>query len=397
MTVELQNQLNEKNEEITLLVSQISASIQNQEELEKELETRQLQLNTSDEQLKQLRIQLTENTNIRVQILEDQLNQSRTELQTEKDQHNQSKQEQETKLNIIQKQMNDLQKKLQDIIIERDQYKCQYLEQYQLNRKYESQYNQLHNKYYSETQNNLDNIQKLIQSQNLVSELNRTLAQYFDANQNLAHANNDLNQQVQQLQSQKCDLTKQINVAHIEVNQSRSQIETLRQQKEESNIQLAQSKFLYEANIIQLQNQHHHTEELANSQLESRNTKIQQQEADKIQLQEQLNEFQTQITALKLENELLNKKLKVKPEIVDQEPQNIHINFMNFPKRSRTVRINTKEEQIENMILYIKENGFNAQKENKNVVIKYTEAENIRLQQVIDHIKKELDVEVTNE
>ncbi|CAL6069673.1 Hypothetical_protein [Hexamita inflata] len=362
MTVELQNQLNEKNEEISLLVSQISASINKQEEQEQELKTKQLQLNKSDDELRQLRIQLAESINRqqqerRVQNLEDQLNQSRTQLQTEKDQHNQSKKHQEQQdiqMNKIQQLNDDLQQQLKDVQKDRDLCKYQLTTEI-LNQKQISQ-------------KQFDDNQKLI----------GTITQLTYANRNLVQANNYLNQQVQQLKS---DLTKQRNSANTE-------IQTLKQhhlqQQQESNTQLSQYelvinqlKIKYCASIIPLQQQlqqYQQKEQYAIQQIQSLNARIQQ--------------LENQVAKLQQEN------AQVKPEIL---VENIHFNLMNIPKRSRTVRIKTELEQIENMICYLKENQFNAEKENGNVVMKYTEAENVRVQQVIDHIKKELDVGVSFE
>ncbi|CAL6083042.1 Hypothetical_protein [Hexamita inflata] len=361
MTVELQNQLNEKNEEISLLVSQISASIKKQEELEKELETKQLQLNKSDEELRQLRIQLAESINRQqheriVKNLEDLLNQSRTQLQTETDQHNQSKihqEQQDIQMNKIQQMNNDLQQQLKDV--KKDSDLC----------KYQLTTETLNQKQISQKQ--FDENQKLI----------GTITQLTYANQNLVQANNYLNQQVQQLKS---DLTKQSNSANTE-------IQTLKQhhlqQQQESKTQLSQQelvlnqlKIQYCASIIPLQQQlqqYQQKEQYAIQQIQNLNTRIQQQENETVKIQQE--------------------NAQVKPEIVE----NIHFNLMNIPKRSRTVRIQTEKEQIENMICYLKENQFNAEKENENVVMKYTEAENVRVQQVIDHIKKELDVGVSFE
>ncbi|CAL6069655.1 Hypothetical_protein [Hexamita inflata] len=347
MTVELQNQLNEKNEEISLLLSQISASIKKQEELEKELKTKQLQLNKSDNELKHLRIQLAESIN--------QLNQSRTQLQTETDQHNQSKKHQiqlDKQLNKIQQLNNDLQQQLKDVQKESDLCKYQLTTEI-LNQKQISQ-------------KQFDENQKLI----------GTITQLTYANQNLALANNYLNQQVQQLKS---DLTKQSNSANTEI-QALKQHHL--QQQQESNTKLSQYELVLNqlkiqccANIIPLQQQLQQfqlKEQFAISQFQSLNTRIQQLENAKIQHE---NAFQNALQPETAPNQIVRFK---------NEPLKL------FAPKQMTVRIKTEEEQIENMINYLKENQFNAANENGNVVIKFTEAENIRIQEAVQNIKKGL-------
>ncbi|CAL6105213.1 Hypothetical_protein [Hexamita inflata] len=161
-----------------------------------------------------------------------------------------------------------------------------------------------------------------------------------------------------------------------------TEIQTLQQQLQESKTKLSQYELAlnlqYCASIIPLQQQlqqYQQKEQYAISQFQSQNTRIQQLENEVIRKQ--------------LENALLKLQPETVPnQIVRFQHEPLKLSFA--PKQSKTIHIKTEEEQINNMIHYLKENQFNAANENGNVVIIFTEEQHSRLQEAIENIKKGL-------
>ncbi|CAL6069705.1 Hypothetical_protein [Hexamita inflata] len=421
---ELKNQLNLEKEEFNHLVSQISVSMdqnQNFEEISKQL---QQYMNNDHDELTNLRNKFQDQEN-KAKNLETQLNQKiydQNQLQVEKDKYkvqfeirenellsqiNQSAQQlaelqnqfddNENKAAEAQNQQHILEEQYnQQIIYLQNQsqqlQQCVHLAQSeynQLKKTTENQNNQLL-KYIYEQSNYLQlKLAELQQSQKIISELNQqlqveknfvselkqklqieqtTFLQYQITNQNLKNENIQLQQQLEEQTRQNIIYKQQYDVLKANNDELNSKLQILVEQKNyftqnmlDFVIQKFQQNQFGQQNNLQIYNQ------------------------DPTQNCCYIQKINTD--SQKIVSESNSVQLHIQPFTPISHKQKM--------MRITTDKISNRKAEVDNIICYLKQNGLNAEKEKEDVVIKFAETERSLVLEAVKNITESLQVQVS--